>query len=437
MSIIYRASHVLPMGEAEVIENGEVWVEGGRIREVGLGIGTAHPHVPVRDLGRAALLPGFVNAHSHVEYTFSRAPRDGMSFWDWLDAVGLRRDRTPPRELLTASARLGVELCALSGVTCFGDWSYSGVAAETIDAFGARGVVCKELFGQSMGEDYVARVRSIVDEAHDLRNRLSNRITMGVSPHSVYTTNSEVFKLCAELCAERQMPVGVHIAETDAEAQYTLSGTGPIADLRRRQGYEPMVSGTRPLRILESAGLLREGTILAHCIHLADDEINLIAESGASVAHCPRSNAYLGEGVMRLRRMQRAGVRIGLGTDSAASCLTLDFFEEMRFALGVHRACAEDAGTLLAKDVLKLATAGGAEVLGLQGEIGRLEPGMRADMIAVDLAGMSREEDVYSAVISRSPADVRLRLVDGDELQPDIASRRSELEELMGYQARE
>jgi len=454
VSIIYRASYVLPMAspaclgaqspskyrdgsDAELIGSGEVWVEDGRIREVGQGISAAHPDVAVRDLGEAALLPGFVNAHSHVEYTLSRAPRDGMSFWDWIDAVGFRRDRTPSRELLAASARLGVELCAYSGVTCFGDWSYSGVAAEAIDAFGARGVVCAELFGQSMGADYRARVRSIVDEARALRSRLSERIRVGVSPHAVYTTNPEVLKLCADLCAELDMPIGVHVAETAAEAHYTLGGVGPIADMRRRQGYEPMISGKRPLGVLESAGLLREDTLLAHCIHLTDDEIDLIAASGASVAHCPRSNAYLGEGVMRLGRMREAGVRVGLGTDSIASCLTSDFFEEMRVALALHRASAEDAGALLAKDVLKLATVGGAEALGLDGEIGRLRPGMRADMIAVDLAGVLPGEDVHLAVISRSPSDVKLRLVDGVELTPDVAGRRSELRELMEHQARE
>jgi cytosine/adenosine deaminase-related metal-dependent hydrolase len=437
VSIIYRASHVLPMTDAGPSENAEVWVEDGRVRQVGQGIAAAHPNVGVRDLGRAALLPGFVNAHSHVEYTFSRGPRDGMSFWDWIESVGFRRDRTPPRELLAASARLGAALCAFSGVTCFGDCSYSGVAAEAIDALGARGVVFKELFGQSMGSDYPARVRSVLDEAQALRSRVSERVCIGISPHAVYTTNSDVFKLCAESCAELNMPVGVHVAETDAEAQYTVGGIGPIADLRRKQGYEPLITGLRPLGVLESAGLLREGTILAHCVDLTDDEIGLIAASGASVAHCPRSNAYLGAGVMRLGQMRQAGVRVGLGTDSAASCLTLDFFEEMRFAVGLHRASAKDAGALLAKDVLKLATAGGAEALGLGDQIGRLEAGMRADMIAVDLAAMLPGEDIHLAALSRTPADVKLRLVDGVEIEPGVEGSEAQLRELMEHQTRE
>ncbi len=196
VSIIYRASHVLSMTGSGPTQNAEVWVENGRIREVGRGIAAAHPNLPVRDLGKAALLPGFVNAHSHVEYTFTRGPRDGMSFWDWIESVGFRRHRTPPRELLAASARLGVAQCASSGVTCFGDCSYSGIAAEAIDALGARGVVFKELFGQSMGSDYPARVRSVLDEAQALQSRASERVCIGISP-MLYTRPTSTYSSCA------------------------------------------------------------------------------------------------------------------------------------------------------------------------------------------------------------------------------------------------
>jgi len=428
MSVIYRAKYLLPMTGAESIENGEVWVENGRIREVGQAI---TKEVEVCDLGAAAILPGFVNAHSHVEYTLSRNTRDGLNFWDWIESVGFRRDKTPPREVMLASARLGAALCAASGVTCFGDCSYSGIAAEAVDELGARGVVFKEIFGQSMGDDYPARVALVIDEIRHLQSRLSGRVKVGISPHAVYTTNSDVLKLCAKSCAELDMPVGIHIAETRAEAEYTVAGAGPIAAFRRRQGFEPMLSGKRPLRVLEAAGLLRKGTQLAHCVHLTEDEIDLIASSGAGVVHCPRSNAYLGAGVAPIVALLKAGASVGLGTDSAASCLTLDFFEEMRFVLAIHRAVAEDAAVLLAKDVLKLATTGGAEALGLGNEIGRLEPGMRADMIAVDLGDMLPGEDVHLAVLSKSPGDVILRMVDGARIQPDVRARAAELRKLM------
>lgn len=430
MSTLYRAKYVLPMTDAGVIENGEVLVEDGRIQQVGQGIAASCPGVCVRDLGAVVLMPGFVNAHSHVEYTLSRNTYDGLSFWDWIESVGFRRDKTPSREVMLASARLGVELCASSGITCLGDCSYSGIAAEAMDMTGVRGIVYKELFGQSMGDDYAARFATVLDQISELQSRVSERIRVGLSPHTVYTTGADVLRLCANTCAELGVPVALHLAETRAEEDYTTSGTGPIADLRRRQGYEPMVSGVRSTQVLERAGLLRPGVSLAHCVQLPGEDIEMIRASGAGVVHCPRSNAYLGSGIFPMTAFREAGVSLGLGTDSAASCLTLDFFEEMRFALALHRAQTEDAGALLAKDVLEMATAGGAAALGIA-DVGRLEPGMRADMIAVDVSDMLPGEDIHLAVLSRTPSDVRLVVVDGVSVDMDVEARTRELRELM------
>jgi len=426
------------MTETDPVENGEVRVGNGRILEVGQGISGLHPDIPVRDLGRAALLPGFVNAHSHLEPTFRRNCADGLNLWQWLGWLGFRRDATPSPELLRASAGLGAAECLRSGITCLGECSFSGAASEAMASTGLRGVLYREVFGQSMGDDYRERISAAIDELLRGAEALPERISVGLSPHSVYTSGPDMLRFCAESCAKLGIPVAMHLAETRSESDYTVSGTGPLADMRRESfGYEPMVSGVRPLRVVERAGLLRPGTILAHCVHLTDDEIDAVASSGAGVAHCPRSNAYLGAGVARLGDMRRAGVPVGLGTDSAASCLTLDFFEEMRFALGLRRATAEDAGALLAKDVLKLATAGGADALGLGDCVGRLAPGMRADMIAVDMSAMLPGQDVHLAVISRTPADVTLRLIDGIEVEPDVEAAHTELRELMEYQGRE
>lgn len=434
MSVIYRAKYVLPMTDADPIENGEVWVENWRIREVGQELSKLHTEAEVVELGRAAILPGFVNAHSHVDYTLSRNAHDSLNLWEWLHLVGFRRGKVPDYELVLASARLGAAECARSGITCIGDCSFSGAAAGAIDEIGLRGIVYKELFGQSMRGDYEERFARVLDEVGDMQAKASDRVRIGISPHTVYTTNPEVLRLCAKTCASLNMLVAMHLAETRAEEEYTLTGTGPIADWRRELGYEPMVSGLRPVEVLKEAGLLREGVSVAHCVHVAPEEVEMIAASGAVVVHCARSNAYLGTGVFPLSAFRKAGARMGLGTDSAASCMRLDFFEEMRFALGLHRARAEDAGAMSAKDVLKLATRGGAEALGLGGEIGALERGMRADMIAVDIRDALAGENVYLAVLSRSPADVVLRLVDGRPVEPDVESRTAELAELMERQ---
>lgn len=414
--MIYKAKRVYPM-EGRIVENGEVLVDGCRIGAVGEGLSASHPNQPVTDLGTCALLPGFVNAHSHIDYTLRRNLVDALNFWDWIERVGFNKNRSPAYGELLGSARVGARELVRSGVTCLADSTYSGAAAEAMAELGLRGIAYKEIFGQSMGEDYGPRFAAALDEVAKLREKMPERIKIGISPHAIYTSNRELLELCAKACRELGMPIAIHLAEVAAEVRYSLDGTGPMADLRRRSGYEPMVNGTTPGRYLADVGLLQPGVSLAHCVCVDGEEIGLIARSGASVAHCPRSNAYLGSGVAPIPAMMNAGAPVGLGTDSAGSCMRFDFFEEMRFVLAMHRAAAQDATVITAKQVLEMATVGGARALGLDGEVGTLGVGKRADMIAVDMSATHPDEEPYLAILSRSPEDVRLAMVDGIELR--------------------
>ena len=416
--MIYRARYVLPMDD-RIIENGEVLVRAGEIRAVGEGLAEAHPDEPVTDLGKCALLPGFVNAHSHIDLTLARNKVDALNLWDWIDAVCYNKSRVPDYETVTLSAKLGAAECARSGITCLGDSTFTGAAAEALDAIGLRGIAYLEVFGQSAGVSYAQVFHKRLDDIREQQSSCSQLIKIGISPHTIYTSNSELLRLCADTCAELGIPVAFHLAETQAEVDYSVDGTGPLVEWRKRLGYEPMVNGVRPAEYLHEIGFLRPGVCLGHCVHLSPEEIELVAGSGVGVAHCPRSNAYLGAGIAPVARLVVAGADVGIGTDSAGSSLRLDFFEEMRFALGLQRARAEDAAVLTAKDVLKLATIGGARSLGLADRIGTIEPGKRADMIAVDLSEMLSSENIWLAVVSRSPSDVRLVVVDGVEVVRD------------------
>lgn len=399
--------------DGSLIEDGEILVNGDRIEAIGRELSESHPDEPLRDLGRAILLPGFVNAHCHLDYTMSRASRDGLNLWGWIDQVGFGLGRVPEYEQILASATQGALMCARSGITCIGDSTFSGAAAQAAESVGLRGVVYREIFGQSMGEDYSRNFARLLDELQAVQAGLSSRVKLGISPHAVYTSNRGLLELCAKSCADHGIPIAIHLAETRAETDYLMSGTGPIAEWRRKLGFEPMVAGTTPARYLQETGLLREGVCLAHCVHVSSDEIGLIAASGAGVACCARSNAVLGAGVAPARGFVAAHARVGLGTDSAASSLSLDFFEEMRFAMAIHRAVAEDAGAMTAKEILKQATLGGAEALGIADRVGSLEVGKRADIVAVDASSMVLGEDLELFVVSRAPSDVLLVLVDG------------------------
>ncbi len=412
--MIYKASHIFTIAE-EPFEGGSVLVRDDCICDIGIGLHEKYPNESVVDLGNCVLMPGFVNAHSHIDYTWSRNQYDALNLWDWISQVGYRSGREPDYDTALNSAALGAAECVRSGITCLGDSTPTGAAAEAISKIGLRGIAYYELFGQSMGSDYPTRFQQKLNEVCKLHERSSKLVRIGISPHTVYTTNIEVM----ELCAGSGLPVSIHLAETWAEAEYTQYGTGPIADWRNRMDRPPMITGLTPARTLEKAGLLKNGTSLAHCVHLSDDEIGLIAKSGASVAHCPRSNAYLGCGIAPVTQLKAAGATLGLGTDSEGSCMRFDFFEEMRFALGMARASRQDAGVITAKDILRMATLGGAETLGLEKDVGTLEIGKRADMIAIDMGDVLAGEDLSLAVLSRSPADVVMVTVDGVEIVKD------------------
>ena len=413
--MIYKAKYIIPM-DGNIIENGEILVRNGNIKLIGSDFADNFPNTRVVDLGNAVLLPGFVNAHSHIDYTMRRNCRDGLSLWEWIGCLGFRKNIIPEYETVLASAMLGAAECVYSGITCLGDSSFSGVAAEAMESAGLRGTVYREIFGQSMGVDYEERFKHALDAVVYAQAKSPQRLRIGLSPHSVYTTNENVFKLCAKTCTELDIPISFHLAETQAETDYILHGVGSIAEWRKQLGYEVMVKGITPTRYLNDIGLLQKGVCLAHCVFISDEEIRLIADSGASVAHCPRSNAYLGTGIAPYIDLIASGATVGIGTDSAGSCMRIDFFEEMRFVLGIHRALSKEASVILAKDVLKQATIGGAEALGLGDITGTLEAGKRADIIAIDLNDMLPGEDIYLSIISSSPSDVVMVIIDGEEI---------------------
>lgn len=438
--MLYRAAYVLPM-DGEVVRYGEVLVRDREISAVGKNLASQYPGEPITDLGNCVLLPGFVNSHCHLDYTFARNTVDGKNLWEWLESVAFNRSRKPDEQVVRLSAILGAGELALAGVTCVGDSSFTGLAADALESVGLRGVVYLEVFGQSAGVDYARLFEQKLSQVRELQKRCSKLIRVGISPHSVYTSNREILELCAQAVSDYGLPVSIHVAETWAEAEYLIGGTGPIAELRRRMGYEPMVARMRPVEYVRQIELLRPGVCLAHCVDLTRGEVELIATSGAGVAHCARSNAFLGCGIAPVSQLVQLGGKVGLGTDGAGTCGTLDFFEEMRFALALQRAHVKEASVLYARDVLKMATIGGACVLGLENQVGTLEPGKSADLIAIDISDSLSTEDIWLAVLSCKPEDVRLVVVGGVEVvrsgrlvNVELAEVKAELEERLHFE---
>ena len=398
--ITYTADWLLPV-EGEPIERGGVAVEGSRIVAV----------APADELGGerrefpgAAIVPGFVNAHSHLEYAVYAGFGDGLAFGPWLHTHIERKARIGWEEFV-AIARLGAAECLASGVTTVGDASFSGAAAVAAAGLGLGAVVYLEVFGSEI-EPALAGLDEIRVRVEGV---LSERVSLGVSPHAPYSVSWRLYREVYAL----GLPVATHVAESDDERDYLLRGDGPIAAVSE---VEP--PGTTSVRHLAAHGLLDRGVLAAHCVKVDAEEIGLLAEHGVAVAHCPRSNAILGCGVAPLRELLDAGVRVGLGTDSPASTPSFDMFEEMRAALYAARARAERPDALSAEEALELATLGSARALGLDAETGSLAAGKRADLAVVSLAGspyLPWEDPTVAVVFGGSPERVLLTLADGEE----------------------
>jgi cytosine/adenosine deaminase-related metal-dependent hydrolase len=399
---VLSADWVLPI-DAPPIADGAVAIEDGRIAAVGtaaeIGAGTRYDG--------AVILPGFVNAHTHLEYAVYAGFGDGESdFAVWIAQHAQRKFRLSFEEQLDV-AKLGAAECLASGVTTVGDCSFSGAAALAAAELGLHATVYLEVFGSDPDQ-----IRRRFDELHE-RAALATEaeIRLGVSPHAPYSVGLDGYRTCAEL----GLPIATHLSETESELRYLEAGGGPWEGIPWL--VEPV--GTTGPRALAAAGLLDANVVAAHCVVVDEDEIALLAMHDVAVAHCPRSNAAVGSGIAPLREFIDTGIRVGLGTDSPASAPSFDFFEELRAAVLFARARESRPDALSAAEALELGTLGSARTLGLEDETGSLTPGKRADLAVVSLAGTAYhpwEDPAAAVVFGGSPERVLATLVEGREL---------------------
>jgi 5-methylthioadenosine/S-adenosylhomocysteine deaminase len=392
VSSAISADWVLPV-DGPPIENGVVRFEEGRIVEVGPGRAERH-------FAEAAIVPGFVNAHTHLEYANYAGFGDGMPFGPWIKTHGTRKARLDATDML-AIARLGALESLRSGVTTVADYSFSGAAVQAAVSAGLRATVYLEVF--AVDPEDAER------QWHEKRARVEETelVRIGISPHAPYTCSLDTYRYCVSL----GVPVGTHLAESTNETEWLLHGRGPLEEIA---ALLVPPSGKRPVATLEP--VLGPELLCAHCVEVDGAEIALLATRDVPVAHCPRSNALLGCGVAPLTALREAGVRVGLGTDSPASTPSFDLFEELRAAIYAARARERRADALGATEALALATIDSARALRLDAVVGTLTAGKRADLTVVSLAGSPYhpvEDPAAAVVFGGSPDRVLETIVDG------------------------
>ncbi|HWN09621.1 MAG TPA: amidohydrolase family protein [Pyrinomonadaceae bacterium] len=425
MPTLYSADWLVPVSSSNVA-GGAIAVEGEQIIALGErgALIRQFPDSMIREFGTAAIIPGLINAHSHLELTAMRGflENEESDFFAWLKKLTMARLERMTEDDLHVASCWGACEAARAGVTCFAD--ASDAAFESMKALrdvGLRGIVFQESFGPDplLAAENFSKLKHKIEHLRELETSL---VKCGVSPHAPYTVCAPQLELIAEFALSERLPVMMHAAETTMEASLLRDGSGPFAEGLRRRAIEWKAPGLSTIQYLKSHGILETRPLLAHCITVDEADIETMQEADSRVAHCPKSNAKLGHGVAPLTKFLEAGISVGLGSDSVASNNTCDLLEEARFALLTARSTARDAGQLSPSKLMQTATMGGAHALGLESKVGQLKEGFQADFAVVALASVHQipSYDPESTLIfASSGRDVVLTVVAGREVYRD------------------
>ncbi|MGH7624795.1 MAG: amidohydrolase family protein [Gemmatimonadaceae bacterium] len=391
--ICYHARWIAPVS-APPIRDGTVAESGGRIVYVGPR-STAPDGAPC-DLGHAIIVPGLVNAHTHLELTLLRGLIADMPFREWIARLQQLKTTLMTPERYGEAARLGIAEGVRAGVTTFADTCDSGVALAAMRDAGVRGIMYQEVFCPSPDPQQVAAAANALREkVAGLEPLETDLQRLGISPHAPYTVSDPLFALVAR----SGRPIAVHIAESDAECALVSQGDGPFASALRDRGIPVAPRARTPVELLRRVGVLDQQPLLIHCVHADEADRCAIADAGATVAHCPISNAKLGHGTAPLMELLDAHIPVGLGSDSMASNDRMDLLDEARAAVLAQRARTHRSDALPAARALHLLTLGGARALGLDARIGSLEPGKDADLAAFVLPESMPDADPVALLI--------------------------------------
>ena len=427
MTKLYCARWVAPIS-SPVIENGAVAINGARIIAVGnrAEVAAKVPDARLADFGQAAILPGLINAHSHLELTVMRGflEREELDFFAWLTKLTLVRLALAPGDL-RASATWGALEAARAGVTCVADASDSaGESMKALRDVGLRGIVYQESFGPDpkLAQENFAKLQ---DKIGALRACETALVRAGVSPHSPYTVSGPQLELISAFALQEKLPLMMHAAESEAEHLLLRQGRGPFADVLQQRGIEWRAPGVSSIQHLARQGVLETKPLLAHCITVDEADIETVKNKQAGIAHCPKSNAKLGHGHAPFTKFLEQAVNVGIGSDSVASNNTCDLLEEARFATLLARAVSptsEERQLADAPAALFSATLGGARALGIEKETGALAEGLQADLAVVRLDGAHQQpvrNPIDALVFCSSASDVVLTVVAGNEIYRD------------------
>ncbi|MFC3745887.1 amidohydrolase [Paenibacillus sp. GCM10012306] len=400
--ILIRNGRFLVPGAPLSVLNGYMIIEDDLITYIGEEEPCLEEEVQVIDGNRLLFMPGLVNTHGHAAMSLLRGYGDDRTLQVWLqEKMWPMEGKFTPDDIYWGSSLAILEMMK-GGTTTFLDmYDKMDRVAEITQQSGMRGVLTRGVIGLCPPEVQDAKLADAVQFARDWNGKADGRITTMLSPHSPYTCPPEFIVKFVQAAHDLDLPLHTHMSETKREVEQNV------------EDY-----GLRPVAHLEQLGMFTRPSLVAHGVHLNDEEIGILARHHVGVSHNPGSNLKLASGIARVIDLLNAGVTVSLGTDSAASNNNLDLFEEMRLAALIHKGFSGDPTAVPAAEALRMATEYGAKSLFLN-SVGKLAPGMKADFIAIDIDQphlLPHTDLISHAVYSASAKDVLHVWVNGQQI---------------------
>jgi 5-methylthioadenosine/S-adenosylhomocysteine deaminase len=410
-TILIKNGTLLTMDKDNPVVTGDLLIRGQRIESLGVAIDTADL---VIDASGCAVLPGFVQTHVHLCQTLFRGAADDLALIDWLKKRVWPMEAAHNRESARASARLAVAEMIKGGTTCaltMETVNHTAEAFRAVEETGFRATIGKCMMDkgddvpEALQEETESSIRESLALLEEWHGRAEGRIRYCFAPRFAVSCTRRLLSKVAQLARERGVMVHTHASENRTEIEMVERETGE-----------------RNVVYLNSIGITGRDVVLAHCVHLNDTELEILARTGTHAAHCPSSNLKLGSGIAPVKEMLERGISVSLGADGAPCNNRLDMFTEMRTAALLQKV-THGADTLPAPSALRMATIDGARALGLDDEIGSLETGKRADVMIVNLERLHsspRPSDITSAIVySAQSSDVQTVIIDGRVVMHD------------------
>lgn len=398
MNILIKNANIVTMDKNNsVFYNTDIVIHNNKIIKIGT-VNEKSDFDKIIDAEDKIVMPGLINAHTHLSMSLLRNYSDDIEFWPWLtEKIWPIEDKIKAEDAYWASL-LGIIEMIQSGITCFSDmYFFMEDTARAVCETGIRACLSRGLQGPDKNSDL--RLKEAKQLYVNWNDQADGRIKVFLGPHAPYTCDPEYLSKVIELGKELNSRIHIHLSETEKEVEDSIAQYGKS-----------------PIQHVDSIGLFELPTIAAHCVHINDEDIEILKNKNVSVVNNPGSNLKLANGFAPVQGMINKGINVALGTDGASSNNNLNMFEEMNLAALVNKAVNRDTMSIPALEAVRMATVNGAKALGLENTIGSIEEGKKADIILIDTHKphfYPKHNIVSSLVYSAQASDVDTVIIDG------------------------